>query len=91
MCSIRGSGSQSGSSHEPSIATQLHAVLDRLLGADLSGLSAHEHSALVARLLRAEHCLHAGTLDAVAALDTADVAATSRHRTTKRMPPGSPR
>lgn len=72
------------SQHAPSIAAELHAVLDRLLDADLSGLSGPEHEVLVKRVLRAEHRLHAGVLDAVAAFDAADVAAGSRHRSTKR-------
>ncbi len=74
----------SATSHAPSIAADLHGVLDRLLSADLSGLSADERTQLVTRVLRAEHRLHAGVLDAVAAFDSADVAAASRHRTTKR-------
>jgi hypothetical protein len=59
-------------------------VLDRLLSADLSGLGADERTELVTRVVRAEHRLHAGVLDAVAAFDSADVASTTCHRTTKR-------
>lgn len=76
------SGQVSG--HAPTIAAELHAVLDRLLAADLSGLSSDEHSQLVTRVLRAQDRLHAGALDAIGAFDAADVAATSPHRTTKR-------
>ncbi len=66
------------------VAQQVHDLLDVLLGADLSQLGSQEHALLVTRLVRAEHRLHAGLLDAVAAFDSADVAATSRHRTTAR-------
>ncbi len=62
----------------------LHGVLDALLACDLTGLSASEHSELVASLVAVEQRLHAATLDAVAAFDAADVASLSRHRTTKR-------
>lgn len=86
MCSnITPADSGSSSSpHAPSIAAEMHGVLDRLLSADLSGLSADERADLVTGVLGAEHRLHAGTLDAVAAFDSADVASSSRHRTTRR-------
>ena len=74
----------STSSHGPTIAEELHAVLDRLLSTDLSALSADEHAQLVTRTLQAEHRLHAAVLDTVAAFDAADVAASTRHRTTRR-------
>lgn len=93
MCSnseSRGVGAGAGpaggqvSGHAPTIAAELHAVLDRLLAADLSGLSSDEHSQMVTRVLRAQDRLQAGALDAIGAFDAADVAATSPHRTTKR-------
>lgn len=86
MCSSNGigTGAPAGSSHAPTIAAELHAVLDRLLVADHTGLSAQEHATLVTRVVRAEHRLAAGVLDAVGAFDTADVAASTRHRTTRR-------
>lgn len=74
----------SATGHAPSIVAELHEVLDRLLGADLSGLSAAEHEQMVLGVLRAQRRLAAGATDAVAAFDTADVASTSRHHTTKR-------
>ena len=80
MCSTDGPGG----GHAPTIADDLHRVLDRLLSADLSTLSADDRARLVARTLEAESRLHAAVLDAVGAFDTADVAASSRHRTTRR-------
>lgn len=68
----------------PVLADQLHETLDALASADLTGLSADEHSRLVCRLVDAQSRLLAVTADAVAAFDTADVATTSRHRTTRR-------
>lgn len=62
----------------------LHGVLDQLIGCDLSALSSEEHQALLASLVRAEHRSSAATLHAVAAFDAADVASTTRHRSTKR-------
>jgi hypothetical protein len=62
----------------------LDGVLDHLLGADLTRLGAEEHSALVTRLVRHQNAQHAAVLDAIAAFDAADVASTSRHRTTRR-------
>lgn len=79
-----GSGSGRDSGHAPTLADELHEVLDRLLSADLAALSGDERARLVSRTLEAEHRLHAAILDAVAAFDTADVAASSRHRTTRR-------
>jgi hypothetical protein len=70
--------------HAPTVVQRLHDLLDDLLGCDLSALSADDHRQLVTLLVRAEHRLHAGVLDAVAAFDAADVASTSRHRTTKQ-------
>lgn len=66
------------------LAARLHDVLDGLLESDLVTLSADEHTQLVASLVKAQSRLQAATLDAVAAFDTADVAAVSRHRTTKQ-------
>jgi len=71
--------------HAPTtLAATLHDVLDGLLGSDLSLLSEDEHTQLVTSLVKAQSRLQAATLDAVAAFDAADVASTSRHRTTKR-------
>jgi len=67
-----------------SLAARLHDVLDGLLGSDLSALSTDEHTQLVSSLVKAQSRLHAATLDAVGAFDTADVASVSRHRTAKR-------
>jgi len=66
------------------LSRTLHGVLDALLTSDLSGLSANERTELVTSLVGFEQRLHAATSDAVAAFDSADVASTSRHRTTKR-------
>ena len=62
----------------------VHGVLDQLVGCDLSQLSGEEHQVLLASLVRAEHRSSAATLHSVAAFDAADVASTTRHRTTKR-------
>lgn len=66
------------------LLSQLAGALDGLLAADLSQLSSDEHSQLVTGLVRAQSSLHAATMDAVAAFDSADVASTSRHRSTKQ-------
>ena len=79
-----GPASLAGSAHAPTIVRELHDVLDRLLEADLTTLSADERSSLVALAVRAENRLHAGVLDAIGAFDAADVASTTRHRSTKR-------
>lgn len=78
MCSIRAGVSPT------SLAGTLHEVLDGLLEADLTALSAAEHRELVTSLVRARHRLEAASADAVAAFDSADVASTTRHRTTKQ-------
>lgn len=59
-------------------------MLDRLLVADLSGLTADERATMVSLTLSAESRLRAGVLDAIGSFDTADVAATTPYRTTKR-------
>jgi hypothetical protein len=71
-------------------------VLDRLLSAELSGLSSQERADLVSLTVRAEGRLHAAVLDSIGAFDADDVASTTMHRTTKRwleqttcMPPGA--
>ncbi|MGB9375372.1 MAG: DUF222 domain-containing protein [Jiangellales bacterium] len=81
MCSI----SRQGAGLSPTaVVQQVHDLLDVLLSADLTLLGLDEHAVLVSRLVRAEHRLHAGLLDAVGAFDTAQVASVSRHRTTTR-------
>ena len=67
-----------------SLVTALHGVLDALLGADLEALPGSALGEVTAGLVRAQHRLHAATLKAVAAVDTAGVASATRHRTTKR-------
>lgn len=62
----------------------LHGVLDQLLSADLATLGELERAELVTSLVTLEHRQHAALLDAIAAFDTADVASTTRHRTTSR-------
>ena len=62
----------------------LHGVLDHILSADLTVLSGDELGVLTSGLVRAGHRHSAAVFDAVAAFDAADVASTSRHRTTKR-------
>ena len=62
----------------------LHGVLDHLLATDLTALGSDELAVLTSGLVRAGHRQSAAVLDAVAAFDSADVASTSRHRTTKR-------
>lgn len=62
----------------------LDGVVDHLLAADLTLLGGDEHASLVARLVRHQNAQHAAVLDAVAAFDAADVASTTRHRTTRR-------
>jgi hypothetical protein len=66
------------------LAELLDGVIDHLLGADLSTLTAQQHEALVHGLVRHQNAQHAALLDAVAAFDAADVASTSRHVTTTR-------
>jgi hypothetical protein len=96
MCSNHGDDGPAAFGHAPTIVKELGDVLDRLLAADLSGLTGDERAALVAATVRAESRLRAGVLDAIAAFDTADVAATTQYRTTKpwlehraRMSPGT--
>jgi hypothetical protein len=94
MCSSHGSDRVGGGAdlvnpmlgrHAPTtLAATLHGTLDRLLEADLSLLSDDEHTQLVTSLVKAQSRLQAATLDSVAAFDAADVASTSRHRTSKR-------
>jgi len=85
MCSRNGQPSRPTTvDHAPTLAERLHELLSDLAEADLSALSADDHGQLVTLLVRAEHRLHAGVLDAVAAFDSADVASTSPHRTTKQ-------
>ncbi len=62
----------------------LDGVVDHLLAADLTALGADDQASLVARMIRHQNAQHAAVLDAVAAFDGADVAATTRHRTTRR-------
>ena len=67
-----------------SLARRLHDVLDGLLSADLNVLGADEHAQLVASLVKAQSRLQAAVVDSVGAFDAAQVAAVSRHHTTKR-------
>jgi hypothetical protein len=62
----------------------LHGVLDEILSTDLTVLGGDELAELMSALVRAGHRHSAAVLDVVAAFDSADVASTSRHRTTKR-------
>jgi hypothetical protein len=66
------------------LAELLHGVLDHLLATDLTVLSGDELAVLTSGLVRAGHRQSAAVHDAVAAFDSADVASTSRHHTTKR-------
>jgi hypothetical protein len=66
------------------LAELLDGVLDHLLSADLSALTAQQHEALVRRMVRHQNAQHAAVLGAIAAFDAADVASTSRHVTTRR-------
>lgn len=70
--------------HPTGLVDLLHGVLDLLLDADLRELSGDELAVMTRRLVTMGHRQAAATLDAVAAFDAADVAAASRHRTTKR-------
>lgn len=81
MCSSTGPGAVLSPT---AVVEQVHDLLDLLLGSDLTLLGSDEHAVLVSRLVRTEHRLHAGLLDAVGAFDTAQVASVSRHRTTTR-------
>ncbi len=78
--------SSGGSSpaHPSLLAQRLLDVLADLHAADVSSLTGDEHAVMVLRLVNAQSRLHAGVLAAVAAFDSADVASTTRHRTTKR-------
>jgi hypothetical protein len=70
--------------HATSLLRQLHEVLDDLVAADLTTLSADEHAQMVSGVVRAQSRLQAVAVDVVAAFDSADVASVSRHRTTKQ-------
>lgn len=97
MCSSQ--GAPVGSSRSASVAELVDAaaglaptalvelldgVVDHLLAADLTRLGTDEQTSLVAGLVRHQNAQHAAVLDAVAAFDAADVASTTRHRTTRR-------
>ena len=85
MCSTsRAAVSGLSAGHPTGVLTRLADVLDDLHVADLSILTSDEHKAMVIRLINAQHQLHADVLAAIAAFDAADVASTTRHRTTKR-------
>lgn len=73
-----------GSLDPNSLAEVLDGVIDHLLSADLSVLTAQQHEALVRRIVRHQNAQHAAVLGAIAAFDAADVASTSRHQTTRR-------
>ena len=85
MCSSHGGvETHRGSCAPTELVDQLERVLRDLVDADVTQLTANEHSRLLPQLIRAQHVLHAAVLGEVAAFDAADIATTSRHRTTKR-------
>ena len=86
MCSSRAAEvvAQAGSLDPNGQVEVLHGLLDQLLTADLTVLGELERAQLVTSLVTLENRQHAALLDAIAAFDTADVASTTRHRTTPR-------
>ena len=85
MCSSHSAAVGSPPAAHPTVlAQQLTDVLADLHDADLSTLTGDERAAMVTRLINAQSQLHADVLAAVAAFDSADVASTTRDRTTKR-------
>ncbi len=85
MCSSQ-SASVGGAcpAHPTLLAQRLTDVLADLHDADLSTLTGDERAAMVTRLINAQSQLHSDVLAAVAAFDSADVASTTPHSTTKR-------
>jgi hypothetical protein len=81
MCSTQGWWEAVGAA---GLVARLHETLDALLALDPTEMPEADLPGVVRDLVAAGNRLHAAQLDAVSAFDTADVAATTRHRTTKR-------